>query len=135
MKKKGLIAVLAVCLCIMGTEVPAFAQTVNFNITVTKDKKNQDPISKRAVKADKEQNFYVTATGFSATGSIRARSRRIAGGVVSNDVVLISGAVNTKKSAAYTSTATSGDNYYMEAEYLTGPSSSNSLNVLGRYTP
>lgn len=132
MKKRKLIAVLAVCLCIMGMGVPAFAQTVNFNITVTKSGKNQDPISKRAVKADKEQNFYATATGFSETGSMRARSRRIGGGVVSNSVLLTSGTVNSKRSATYTSTATAGDNYYLEAEYATGPGA---LNVLGRYTP
>ena len=43
---------LAASLCLVGSTVPVFAETVDFNVTVP-----GDILSKRAEKADSEQRF------------------------------------------------------------------------------
>ena len=70
-RKKWLCGVVA-CLCLIGSAVPVFADTVTFNITIP-----GDVISKRAVKADDEQKFYVTGTKFSGSGKLYCKSSRL----------------------------------------------------------
>ena len=60
---------LAASLCLVGSTVPVFAETVDFNVTVP-----GDILSRRAVKADSEQRFYVTGTSFNKTGTLNCRS-------------------------------------------------------------
>lgn len=55
MNRKKWLCGVAACLCLTGSTVPVFADTVTFNITIP-----GDIISKRSVKADDEQKFYVT---------------------------------------------------------------------------
>lgn len=134
MKKTKLLVAMVICFCIIGVGVPAYAQTVDFNITVQKGGNSPDPISKRAVKADDEQKFYATATGcLKGSGVARAYSQRLDGGVRSNSLVISSYNIGIRQSAAYGSSATSGDHYYMETYWDSGQT--NSINLVGRYTP
>lgn len=55
MNRKKWLCGVAACLCLTGSTVPVFADTVTFNITIP-----GDIISKRSVKADDEQKFYVS---------------------------------------------------------------------------
>lgn len=53
----------------VGSTVPAMAQTVSFDITVP-----GDILSQRAIKADSEQRFYVTGSSFNKSGTLRCTS-------------------------------------------------------------
>ena len=70
MNRKKWLCGVAACLCLTGSTVPVFADTVTFNITIP-----GDIISKRSVKADDEQKFYVTGTKFSGSGKLYCKSR------------------------------------------------------------
>ena len=72
MNRKKWLCGVAACLCLTGSTVPVFADTVTFNITIP-----GDIISKRSVKADDEQKFYVTGTKFSGSGKLYCKSSRL----------------------------------------------------------
>lgn len=114
---------LAAALCLTGCTVPAFAETVKFNITIP-----GDIISKRAVKADDEQKFYVTGTKFNGSGKLYCTSSRLHTTVTSN-VATISNS-NLSGSAFYKSYAAPKYEYFMHCTASVG-----SLYVEGRYTP
>lgn len=134
MNKKRLLALLALCLCLVGTGIPARAQTVDFNITVRDGGNSPDPISKRAVKADNEQRFYATATGcLQGSGAVKAYSRRLSGGVRSNSLVISSYNIGIRQNATYTSNAPAREYYYMETYWNSGET--RVINLVGRYTP
>lgn len=57
---KKVLCVLSASMCILGTAIPASADTVSFNVTTP-----GDPYSYAVRKADYEQHFYVTGTSFS----------------------------------------------------------------------
>lgn len=133
MNKKRLLALLALCLCLVGTGIPARAQTVEFDITVGRAG-NTDPLSKRAMKADNEQKFYVTATGFrKGSGAIRVYSHQLNNkNIGSEDVIVSSDNIGRRLCGEYWSGAVSGVYYYMESDWESGAST---LRVVGRYTP
>lgn len=68
-KIKKLVCGLAVSACLIGNTIPVFAQTVDFDVTVP-----GDILSKRALKADSEQYFYVTGTSINKTGELECVS-------------------------------------------------------------
>ncbi len=121
--KKTLCAVSA-AMCILGSAIPASADTVSFNVTTP-----GDPYSYAVKKADSEQRFYVTGTSFSRSGIIlRCRSGKAGQGMQSNTASISS--ASRASSASYTSRAYKEQLYEM---YTT--SSLNGFNVTGRYTP
>lgn len=130
-KMKRKIYVLMICFGICVMSLPICAQTVNFNITVS-DSTRIDPISKRAQKADSEQKYYVTVTQRSGTGTVRAHSERIDGGVLSDSVYITSASAGIKKSASYYTTANSNAYYFLNCYWESGKGE---VNMLGRYTP
>lgn len=131
-KWKKMLGIASACACVLVTTVPVFAQTVDFNITVEYDSR-PDPLSKRAAKADNEQNFYVRSTGFNGKGMVGAKSKLLNGGVYSNSAFMDNYDVGALKSSNYTSKAPAGKLYYMDTFYSAG--TSKQLNVRGRYTP
>lgn len=62
-KIKRTLCGLVASLCLVGSTVPVFAETVDFDVTVP-----GDILSPRAAKFDSEQRFYVTGTLFNKTG-------------------------------------------------------------------
>ncbi|MGN0397925.1 MAG: hypothetical protein ACI4EL_07930 [Candidatus Fimimorpha sp.] len=121
---KKVLCVLSASMCILGTAIPASADTVSFNVTTP-----GDPYSYAVRKADYEQHFYVTGTSFSRTGvSLRCRSGKAGQGVSSKSAYVSSG--SRSSSASYTSYAQPNITYEMYAT-----SSINGFNVTGRYTP
>ena len=64
-KIKRIFCGLTASLCMVGSTVPAMAQTVSFDITVP-----GDILSQRAKKADYEQRFYVTGNSFNKIGTL-----------------------------------------------------------------
>lgn len=134
MKRIKLFAVVATCLCMVGIGIPTCAQTVSYNITVQKGGNSPDPISKRATKADKEQRFYAIATGcLSGSGVVRAYSQQLNGEVRSNSLVISNYNIGIRQSATYTSNAPAGVYYYMQTFWDSGET--NTINLVGRYTP
>ena len=121
-KKKWLCGVVA-CLCLIGSAVPVFADTVTFNITIP-----GDVISKRAVKADDEQKFYVTGTKFSGSGKLYCKSSRLYA-TTTSETATISKDI-PRANASYTSYAPPRYEYFMHCTASVG-----SLHVEGRYTP
>lgn len=121
--RKKWICGLAAALCLTGSAVFVSAQTVDFNITIPKD-----PISKRAVKADDEQKFYVTGTAFNKAGTLKCTSSRLHSTVTSN-VASISKDY-PRANATYKSHAEPRYEYYMHCT-----ASTSGLSVQGRYTP
>lgn len=121
-RKKWLCGI-AACLCFAGSTVPVFADTVKFNITIP-----GDIISKRAVKADDEQKFYVTGTKFGASGILYCKSSRLHTTTTSNTAAI---SKNTPSASAfYKSYAPPRYEYFMHCTASVG-----SLHVEGRYTP
>ena len=108
---------LAASLCLVGSTVPVFAETVDFNVTVP-----GDILSKRAEKADSEQRFYVT-------GTLNCRSINRNNSAIQSNTASISPS-KLSGSASYRSYAPSGQYYYM-----TTSASVSNLHVTGRYTP
>lgn len=123
MNRKKWLCGVATCLCLTGSTVPVFADTVTFNITIP-----GDIISKRSVKADDEQKFYVTGTKFSSSGKLYCKSSRLHATTTSNTATI---SKNTPSaSASYTSYALPRYEYFMHCTASVG-----SLHVEGRYTP
>ena len=83
MNRKKWLCGVAACLCLTGSTVPVFADTVTFNITIP-----GDIISKRSVKADDEQKFYVTGTKFSGSGKLYCKSSRLHATTTSNTATI-----------------------------------------------
>ena len=115
---------LAASLCLVGSTVPVFAETVDFNVTVP-----GDILSKRAEKADSEQRFYVTGTSFNKQGTLNCRSINRNNSAIQSNTASISPS-KLSGSASYRSYAPSGQYYYM-----TTSASVSNLHVTGRYTP
>lgn len=123
-KIKRILCGLTASLCMVGSTVPAMAQTVSFDITVP-----GDILSQRAEKADSEQRFYVTGNSFNKSGTLRCTS------INRNNSAIRSNTANIRPdklsgSASYQRTAPSGEYYYM-----TTSASVSNLHVTGRYTP
>lgn len=122
-KGKKWLCGLIVSLCLIGSAMPVMAETVPFDITVP-----GDIISKRSVKADSEQRFYVTGTSFNKGGYLYCVSSRMHTTVTSNTATISSG--NPASNATYKSYAAPRYDYFM-----TCSASTSGLHVLGRYTP
>lgn len=123
-KVKRALCGLAASLCLVGSTVPVFAETVNFNVTVP-----GDIISPRAAKADSEQRFYVTGNSFNKTGTLYCRSINRSNSAIQSNTASISPS-KLSSNASYRSYAPSGQYYYM-----TTSASVPNLHVTGRYTP
>lgn len=135
-KLKKISCALAIAACLVGTAAPAaYADTSEYTFTVSSNPSlNTDTKSKRTSKADSEQAYYVTATGFSARGTIYVHSRKLDETVTSKEVDLRSGSLNTTKRGTYNSRAPYDAYYYLKARF--GASADgNHLTVVGRYTP
>ena len=123
-KVKRALCGLFASLCLVGSTVPVFAETVDFNITVP-----GDILSKRAIKADSEQRFYVTGTSFNKTGTLYCTSINRNNSAIRSNIASIS-PTKLSSSASYRSYAPSGQYYYM-----TTYASVSNIHVTGRYTP
>lgn len=124
LKLKKILGAFVVSACLMATAAPVLAETVNFDITVP-----GDILSKRAVKKDWEQKFYVTGTSFNKNGTLFCTSiKRSDSSVRSKEASISPGKLSAN--ASYTKLASPGEYYYMTTYSFT-----NNLHVLGRYTP
>lgn len=123
-KIKRAVCGLVASLCLVGSTVPVFAQTVDFNITVP-----GDILSKRAVKADSEQMFYVTGTLFNKTGTLYCTSLNRSNTSIRSNLATIS-PTHLSAKASYRIYAPAGQYYYM-----TTSASVSNLHVTGKYTP
>lgn len=111
-------------LCVSAAAIPVMADTVWFDITIP-----GDIISKRVVKADDEQRFYVTGVKFNMkNGTLKCTSSRLHTTVTSEIAEISADApANDEK---YKSYAAPRYDYYMHCQ-----NSTNGLHVEGRYTP
>lgn len=120
---KKAICVLGTVACMLGSTLPASAETIQFNVTPP-----GDPYSYSVKKADSEQRFYVTGTNFNKSGILRCVSGIAGQGSMSNTAYISSS--SAASSAQYRIYAPSNKYYEMYTS-----SSTSSLNVRGRYTP
>lgn len=123
-KLKRFICMLGATMCIFGTAFTVGADTIEFNVTPP-----EDPYSYAVRKADWEQNFYVTGTSFSDSGSLFCFSQK----TTDNDVCSYSMSITPnyrRNFAPYKRTAAPNELY----ELVTSASISG-MNVRGRYTP
>ena len=123
MKRKVAMAMVA-AMAMSAFTVPVFAETVDFSVTVP-----ADILSRRAVKADSEQRFYVTGTSFNKTGRLDCRSINRKNSAIQSGIASISPS-HLSSSASYYRNAPSRQYYYM-----TTSASVSNLHVTGRYTP
>lgn len=123
--------ILLVCAGLCITSIPAYAQTVDFNITVTESAR-KDPISKRAMKADTEQQYYVTVTSGVGGGVLRAHSERIDAEVISASIYISRETTGQTLTASYYTKANAGAYYFLNAYWSHGYGDAN---IHGRYTP
>ena len=123
-KIKRTLCGLVASLCLVGSTVPVFAETVDFDVTVP-----GDILSPRAAKFDSEQRFYVTGTSFNKTGTLYCRAiNRYNSAILSNTASISPSKLSG--SASYRSYAPSGQYYYM-----TTSASVSKLHETGRYSP
>lgn len=123
-KAKGILCALAMGTCVFGTALSAYADTVHFSITVP-----GDVISKRTLKADSEQKFYVTGTEFHQSGDMSCVSAKVKDPSIRSKYAIIS-SKDPASSARYESYADYNEYYYMSAS-----STINGYHACGRYTP
>jgi len=118
---------------LMGTVVSA--ETITFDIRVNRNITNVDPLSRRAYKTDDGDDcFYVTPTYFSCTGNIKVRSVNYSSPSIRSPYKTISsGSVDVWDYYYYNCYAPGGCDYYLEADY--GSASTDSMRMMGRYTP
>lgn len=124
-KIKKMLCVLAAGLCLFGTALPVFAETVDFNVTYP-----GDIISRRAEKADDEQRFYATATRFSTKAFLYCTSYQLNNRSVKSNELVLERNDNPSGSASYKREAKPNLHYFMEVY-----SNVSGLNASGRYTP
>lgn len=137
-KRKFRLGLLLVLSLVFTNVVPVVAQTVEFKIKVGASDGSNDPISKRALKADDEQRFYVTPTSATTKATITAVSHKLNGYYTSNIIIYNTGSdINRRREGTYPTKAPfkpapSGVYYYMSSsfEHGYGPPV-----VKGRYTP
>ena len=122
---KLMYALIATTVLMASVPVPVLAETVPFDITIP-----EDPLSRRAEKADSEQKFYVTGTSFNKSGTLKCVShKKNQPSTVYSRTASIS--QNSRSSSAkYRKYAEPGALYYMETS-----SSVSNFHVTGRYTP
>ncbi len=123
-KAKGMLCALAMGMCVFGTALSVYADTVHFSITVP-----GDVISKRTLKADSEQKFYVTGTEFHQSGSMSCMSAKVKNPTIQSAYTTIRPEAPSS-SAPYLSYADYDEYYYMSAN-----STINGYHACGRYTP
>jgi uncharacterized Zn finger protein len=123
-KVKGMLCALVMGICVCGTTLTAYADTVHFSITMP-----GDTVSKRTRKADNEQRFYVTGTSFHQNGTLNCESIKIDDDSVRSEVKGISPA-HPKANGVYKKRAPYNKKYYMATS-----SSTKNLHVCGNYTP
>lgn len=138
-KKTFLILGLLLCL-VFAFGITSQATTITFDVTVTKNRPYPDPLSRRAIKSDDEERFYVTPTSFSNTGEIRGFSRTVddydntVQEATSYACALKSNAVNVRCYNPYLGPVPKGLYCCLET-YWGNSSVTNTLRVQGRYTP
>ena len=123
-KIKRIFCGLTASLCMVGSTVPAMAQTVSFDITVP-----GDILSQRAKKADYEQRFYVTGNSFNQIGTLHCTSINRKFSSIKSNVASIN--PNKLSDKAFYLTDAPAEQYY----YMTTSASVSNLHVTGRYTP
>ena len=123
-KVKGVLCALVMGVCVCGTVLSVAAQTVHFDITIP-----GDVISKRALKADSVQKFYVTGTEFHQSGWMSCVSTKLDDHSVQSYYTEISQS-SPRSNADYRSYAEPNKYYFMS-----GSSNVNGFHACGNYTP
>lgn len=120
---------------VMGFGIVSSAATTEFDIIVTRNGQNQDPISIRTWKYEDGDNyFYVTPTYCSTTGSYYVASINLENpSIRSSQHYIPSNGINVGYSFSYGSDVPDGEYYYLECYYNTA--SSSTMHIQGRYTP
>lgn len=116
---------------ILSSIVPVYAEKIHFDITIGSG--GNDPKSRRAVKGDDEQMYYVTSYYFNRDAYYNARSIRLSDGKGANNIVYIaSDTAHTQWSdrASYVWYAQPGVYYY-----LYGWTNGVQLRTKGYYNP
>ena len=128
-------ALMLVCVFVMGFGIVSNAATSVFDITVTSSGQNQDPISFKTIKdQDGDNNFYVTPTYCSTTGSYYVASINLnSPSIRSSKKYVPSNGVNVNYKFSYGSNVPDGQYYYLECYY--NAASSPTMHIKGRYTP
>ena len=133
--KKRLIGILA-GMMILANSTTAFAETIDFIVTVNKEQYNEDNYSRKAAKAGgslHENRFYVTPKEFLTRNNVNVYSRQEEDpSCTSYARQLIPGKENITVSNPYLGDAPAGKYYRLRA-YFGG--TSGSACVRGRYTP
>lgn len=133
--KKRLIGILA-GMMILANSTTAFAETMDFIVTVNKEQSNEDNYSKKTWKAggaQYENRFYVTPKEFLIRDKVNVYSRQVNSPQYSSYArQLIPGKENVTVSNPYLGDAPAGEYYRLHA-YFGG--TTGSACVRGRYTP
>ncbi|MDO4274813.1 MAG: hypothetical protein Q4D16_14185 [Eubacteriales bacterium] len=123
-KLKRAMCGLVASLCVAGCTVPVFAETVPFDITVP-----GVIVSKKALKSDSEQRFYVRGTSFSSAGTLYCTSINLNDSTIKSNTASISQS-RLLDTASYRKYAPVGQYYHM-----TVMASVSNLRVTGKYAP
>lgn len=134
-KIKLIFVMLVAFFCIFVGGYASKAETIDFNVTVNRDVVNKDPYSRKAVKKDADDRFYVTPTYFSHVATIKVRS--VYTGDVNQSSKLMelkSVYINSTRKFFYGGCAVHpGSYYYMQSTFHSG--GNDEINIKGRYTP
>ena len=120
---------------LFAMSVNSYAGYVDFDVTVASSGNHPDPLSPRMIKEDYENRFYVTPTWFSNSGEILGFSRTIDKTRTSYAAIMRSNALNVRVYNPYLgNSAPCGQACCLET-YWGSSATTNTLNVIGRYTP
>lgn len=143
MSKKVKIIALMFALIVVGAAgtYVAKAGEISFNVTVNQNVMNKDPLSRKEIKTNRNDNYYpndyfkVEPTHFSSPGTIKLRSVYREDTSQSSPYHLLSSIYVKKPAQAYKygCAVHVGHYYYLQTMYGTG--SSKEINVKGLYSP
>lgn len=135
-KLKSIICALTIALSVCSFASVAEAATIPLDVTATNVSgvASKDPYSRKEVKSDSEQNFYITLTSltngpsmsFTAYNDARERVSAV------NGLTISSTELNNTKKCKYSVTALQGAKYYVLAQ---APLYYANVHAVGRYCP
>lgn len=135
LESKRLLMVCVAAFMFFGLSMVVKAATVDFDVTVNCMVLNKDPLSKKVIKYnDDDNNYYVRPTYFSASGYIKVKSvNRDNTSIQSGWVNIYSDNLNVVTVNPYGRNVPKDEYYYMQCDY--GNATKTEVNVLGKYTP
>ena len=133
--KRKIITIMIMVICLCSSVVVAYAETKNFNVTVSGVPSNvsPDPWTYMASKNDNESLFYITVTSLTGSSNIKFNAYDSNYKCVSDTATYYSSYVGSTRSYKYNKYVYAGNKYALKA--FVSNYTYTMINAVGRFTP